>query len=487
MKVARSSDSWQVVSSGEMPWHSLERSPDQNKEELETLLKKLATREGVSREPIHVSLHSRYCVTRVVTGNKEQVQKQLDEIIANSHHYLQFGLGEKLIGQSSTNISESNQYGQVAIIKRGLIESVEKAINFSSLELQSVDGAIPSASRLIGISGLDYETPLLVVWSTGACAEIGISYQGRLQLSYHVADGADVENVAGTISKHMKRLKRFCSRYRSVDGDGELNRALVLADNATSQGLRDRLIDAFEHVYTREDLAESQIKQHLNDAQQLSSPGVVSALGGLLVHLDSDVLPATDIFDNYLASKPRPLFDIIFRDGWMVMAAAAVLLMIVSYSAWIEHRIHVVQDAISLLSIDFASEREQVIALDESRRELREYQRLSEFSQQISERALLRLVAGCLPEDTRIDSLSIDSMDKIILKGVMLQGDRTYEVLTALRDSPLIGEVALESVGKTASFNVSATMFEIHCQLVRKSPKSVERVARVVPTQGRRQ
>ena len=62
-------------------------------------------------------------------------------------HYLQLGLGEKLIGHSRIVLEKSKQYGQVAIIKRGLIETVEKAIQNASLELGSVDGALPCVRR----------------------------------------------------------------------------------------------------------------------------------------------------------------------------------------------------------------------------------------------------------------------------------------------------------------------------------------------------
>jgi hypothetical protein len=478
VKVERNSAGWQVVGSGELPWHSYERTPDPTKPTLATILKHITQNQSISREPIHVSLHSRYCVTRVVTGDLQQVEKQLEEIIANSHHYLQFGLGDKLIGQSNTIINESQQYGQVAIIKRGVFEAVEKALHSNALELGSIDGGMPSLSRLIGLSGLDEVHPILFIWLTEENAEIGISHQGRLQLTYQLGGGCGAEQVAETIRKHMKRLQRFCSRYRSVDGDGSLVQAIVLATENNAAKLRSKLEGvAFEHVYMAQELSVGKLAKNLTDSNHLSSPGIASALGGLLVHLEENTLPTTNILANYVDSKPRTLLDIAMREGWMVLAAAAVLLVVSAYSWYVEHRINHAVYENEIVSMAFESDREKISALDAARSQLEEFKAVRRYSQQVDEDSLIHFVATCLPEDTRIDSLTVDAQGKMILKGAMLHGDKTYEVLKSLRDSPLITEVALESVGKASNFGQTATMFEIHCFFAITPVQSLKKVA----------
>jgi hypothetical protein len=468
VRIERSGDRWCVADTGEIPWHSLDKSDSANEQQLDGVIRQLAHQQGVSREPIHVSLHSRYCVSRVVTGSRQQVEDQLEEISANSQHYLQFGLGEKLIGKSNVQISDSQQYGQVAIIKRGLIETIDKAVSRASLSMTSVDGAMPNICRLVGFAGLD-QRPLLVVWIGKNSAEIGISYQGRLQLTYQLGGDSSVDAVASTICTHLKRLRRFCDRYRSVDSSANLQDALIMAPEGDSQLLRDKLEgSAFERVFTLEDLSASRMRAHLPETPITFSPGAVSALGGLLVQLDKDVLPTTNLLDNYLYLKPRTWTGALLQDGWPPMLTAAILLLIFSANLWLDHKLKKFESETQAFEIDHVTERQSQLELEVARQELRNMQELQRSIWQVPEKELLASVASCLSEDTRVDSLTIDAQAKMVLKGTMVYGDQTYDLLKSLRALPAVVEVALESVSRSSNFGQSSTTFEIHCQLVKE-------------------
>ncbi|MCA9134567.1 MAG: hypothetical protein KDA45_15475, partial [Planctomycetales bacterium] len=340
VKLERQGADWRLASSGELEWHDVSSTPEQCQDELLALLQKLMKQEGIGREPAHVSLHSRLCVTRVTTGNRQQVDEQLAEIIDNSQHYLQLGLGDKLIGHTAVPIDESRQYGQVAIIKRGLIETLENATGQAGLELLAVDGALTSICRLAQLAELD-RSPLLLVWLGASGAEIGISYQGHLQLNYHAGESLTVEQAAETVGKHLKRLRRFCDRYRQVDCHSDLKRVLVLASPHESDALR-MLLQAlqFEQVYTLSDLPGTVLGDHLGHTP-LTAPGVACALGGLLVHHASQTMPTTDVYSQYLRSKPQPLGRVLLRDGWPLLVSAALLLGVLcsgwSLAMWVAH------------------------------------------------------------------------------------------------------------------------------------------------------
>ncbi len=468
VRIARDGDRWRVADAGEIPWHSLDKSENSNEQQLDVVIRQIAVQQGVSREPIHVSLHSRYCVSRVVTGSRQQVEDQLEEISANSQHYLQFGLGEKLIGKSNVQISDSQQYGQVAIIKRGLIETIEKAVQRASLCMTSVDGAMPNICRLLGYANLDQQ-PLLVVWISKNSAEIGISYQGRLQLTYQLGGDSTVDAVASTICTHLKRLRRFCDRYRAVDETSQLQHALIMAPDADSQLLRDKLEgSAFDRVFTLQDLPASRMQVHLPDTPIAFSPGAVSALGGLLAQLDKDVLPPTNLLNNYLASKPRTWTNVLRQDGWPPLVTAAILLLIFSANIWLDQKLKMFENESQAFEIDHVTERKSQIELELARQELRTFQELQQSIWQVPEKDLLSSVASCLSEDARIEMLTIDTQAKMVIKGTMVYGDQTYDLLKSLRALPAVVEVALESVNRSSNFGQSGTNFEIHCQLVKQ-------------------
>jgi hypothetical protein len=462
---------WHIASCGDISWDKLSSSPEQCEGELRDLLKNMVRQEGIQREPLHVSLHNRLCVTRILTGNRDQVEQQLAEVLDNSQHYLQLGLGEKLIGHATIPIDETREYGQVAIIKRGLIETIESASMQAGLALESVDGSLTSVCRLTGVAGLD-KSPLLIVWLGSDGVEIGISYKGRLQLNYHASAGETAQQAAETISRHLKRLRRFCDRYRQVDGGSDLRRVLVLAPASQTSEFERLLTPAgFERIYSARDLQASVQTGELNEDLKFT-PGVACALGGLLVHIEEKVFPATDVYSKYLSAKPRSLLSVVVKDGWPVLVAAACLLAMIGSGWWMQWQIASIDTECLSLNTSFDDERAQLLELDAARGKLNEYQRLDQFVRRPAIRGLVELVAGCLPEDTRLDWMGVDAGGELILKGTMLNGDRTYEVLRTLRDLDVIGEVALESVGRAANFSRTATLFEIHCELTEQATKT---------------
>ncbi|MCA9180175.1 MAG: hypothetical protein KDA51_01950, partial [Planctomycetales bacterium] len=452
------------------PTQNLNANPEEARKGLQELLQKLAKQEGIAREGIHVSLHNRMCITRVVTGNRLQVDEQLAEITDNSQHYLQLGLGEKLIGHSTVPIDESRQHGQVAIIKRGLIATIDEATAHAGLELLSVDGAMTGICRLTGVAGMD-RTPLLLVWLGSTGAEIGISYKGRLQLGYHSRECVDLESTALTIGKHLKRLRRFCDRYRQVEGKSDLRRVLVLGNSENAEQLKGLFAQYdFEQVFTLEDLSHSDLADRLG-GNLLDSGGAASALGGLLVHLEADVLPTTDVFDQYLMGKPQTLSAVIFRDGWPLLVAASILILTLCCGWMMSRQLRLHEAQHIEVASGFESGRVQLQQLDSQRKVLKEYNRLVSQVTRPPLRGLVTHIANCLPADCRLNWCALDSQGGLILKGMMLQGDQTYDILKALAILPEISEVTLESVEKSSSQGRTSTHFEIRCETVQQSPK----------------
>lgn len=488
VKVERKAGDWYVSDCGDVPWSFGNLNAENCEDELQSELQRIVKDLSIHQESAHLSLHGRYCVTRLATGSRKQVDEQLAEIVDNGQHYLQLGLGDKLIGSSIDAIDAQHHYGYVAIMKRGLIEALEDAVGQAGLELEAVDGALTSACRLVGQSGLDAAAPLLLVWLGPDGAEIGISYRGRMQLNYHAGTSGTVEQTAQKVQKHLKRLKRFCDRYRQVDGSAELSRVLVLANPQDAQALQGRLAQLdFEQVFTLGDLSERpEIHQRLQ-MQPIASAGVASALGGLLVHLEEGILPATDLYERYLLSKPRSLASVVFRDCWSSLVAAAVLIAVLVCGWWWRHEIDVLDLEVAMLAETFDEEHDQLAELEASQALLQEYKRLQHTVFQHPIEDIVSAVATCLPADARIDWFGIDSQDRLVLKGTMLDGDRSYEILKALRDLPAIQEVALESVGRSTHFGQSATFFEIHCELAGKLSNSTsDKVASIDATGGSR-
>ncbi len=466
VKVESSGSAWELVDSGHIDLTNADSGLSQHGQ-LRTELPRLARDKSFSRELTHVSLHNRYCITRVVTGDKDQIEEQFQEIEQNSQHYLQLGLGDKLLGTSSIRLEDAHWYGQVAIIKRGLIETIENATKEASLELESVECALSSIARLAGCAGLD-DTPLLIVWPGAGGTEIGISFSGRLQLNYHAGAANTAETTVRVVSKHLKRLRRFCDRYRQVGGSTELRRVLVLADADQTQTLKETLEQLdFDHVYTMSDFHASAIGDTLG-GQQIDSPGALSALGGLLYHMEDKVIPMTDIYRRHLDSKPKSLFRMLVGNGWPIIAASVLFSSVLATNRWLDSQVQDLEIQLADQSDNAGDRQGQLFGLSESREFLSEISRLENALDQVSMQTIIGAIAKCMPDDARLETLAIDGEGRLQIKGTMLHGDRTYELLKALGGLPGVKDVALESVGSAVNFGQKATLFEIHCEIDRK-------------------
>jgi hypothetical protein len=465
----RQADNWRVSGYGDVPWLGHAGTTELQQEDLEATIKQVVHEQGLHREAVHVSLNSRYSVSRVVTGTRSSVHAQFEEITANSQHYLQFGLGEKLIGRSTLSLGDGEYYGQVAIIKHGLLEMVDKSLQRAGLRIDSVDGAMPNLCRLIGQLELDH-APLLLVWITNASAEIGISYRGKLQLSYQLGGESSPQAVAEIIRKHLKRLRRFCDRYRSVDEATQLNHMLVLASGPHAQELRAQLEgSSFESVRSLDWLVSDKLSDRFILGEQLPSPGVVTALAGLLPQLDTDVLAFTDVLEKYVHGKPRTVSSILLVDALPTYLAAMLVCVLFGWSLWLQLQIDDTLQQSQELQLTQAVEREQMLELEQLRMQTRHIRQQHAEWYRPPEHELIVSIAGCLPADTRLESFAIETTGRLILKGTMLNGDRSFELLQTLRQLPAIEEVALESVSKARTFGITNSLFEIHCQLDSKA------------------
>lgn len=456
---------WELVDHAYLPLSSGGALGMENSEQVQALLSKLSAGED-KNTPVHISLHGRYCVSSAISGTPAELVERFQRIESNSHHYLQMGLGQTLIGTAELKLDSAASYGQAALIKRSLIEQIEASVRRCGLNITTIEGGMTGICRLAGYALMDDE-PLLIVWQGRSGCEIGISYQGKMLLHYHAGKSATTAETACTVRRHLKRMRQFCAQH--VGGGDEanyLNRVLVLAGPQHTKMLADKLSGfGFRQILDLSELYATPIAANLGE-EQLGAPGVVAALGGLIAHLEHDQPPIADIYDQYLALKPRTFWQVLVQDGIMVMVAAIVLCVVTATNWWTAYRTSRAQATHDNLAGEYSLQHDQVMQLDDRRRLLHEYTRLAEQCTRTEIEGLLGKVAGCLPDDTRIETLLIDTEHRLVLKGTMLYGDQTYDVLRALRTVPNVGEVSLESVGHASDFGESATQFEIQCELV---------------------
>lgn len=460
-----SASGWTISKCGEIPFEKDNAVANADAKELQEIFERFFKENQLDAELLHLTLHSAYCVTRVTIGEPSHVDRKLDSFRQNSQHYLQMGLGEKVAGEAIDELDPQNRFGYMSIVKSGLIENIEQALAPLEIEMDAIDCGLISVCRLIGRAKLDSDAPLLVIWSGAKASQIGVSFQGRLQLSYQATEARTPAKTAEIVGKHLMRLKRFCNRYRDGGESEPLTNVLLLSESGETDELKGLINElGFAKVFSIEDLIKP-IHFHCDSKEIPKSIGFASALGGMLATAEEGHVAPTDLFSNYLRTKQTNVAQLVFRDFWLSWAAAIVFVAIMGGKWWVSSQLESVDDEIVQLEFQHDEERMQIAELTRASNLHEQYALLESHTEHAQLPTVVLEIAHSLPTEARLESLTLDSNSEIQMKGQSLGGDRSYEIISKLRKLPMMSDVSLVAVDHPSDPRDSSTYFQIKCIL----------------------
>lgn len=428
--------------------------------ELTSVLQALVVRERLQGASVHVALSGDFCVTRVLAGTKEEVHRQLRSLRERCALYLSLGSGDNTIAQAVRPLDAKHDVAWVTVANNDRLRAVVNAFEIAGLKVRSIEHSLVTVARMLGKLGYDRDEPALLLDLTQRGVDVGISYQGQLLLDYRPGGLATKEHVAGILVKHLKRLQRFCHRrFRFVTG--RLHKVFLCGDAEDVDLVRQQFACqgtlAVNVLDPRQLLAEADCSgadaiqiQHTACATLLlaQSEGVVSS-------------PVPDFMRDWSSQAEEPCWPALIRLCWPIAATLLVALFVTAGAVYQRIRVHQLAQALKEFDGSHQQFRRLQAELSAARLKTEHLARIDRRLFRPSWPALLAALGRSLPQGVWLEKVSVDGEGHVQISGPSRSQDGVFEFVKALKQQPLLTDVALEGTQPAGFLDDSAIRFEI--------------------------
>nr|WP_233215676.1 hypothetical protein [Rhodopirellula bahusiensis] len=438
--------------------------------EMVEALAKLKQRHQIGDSPVAVSLSGDFCVTRISVGTVEDVDRDLAALAGRIPRYLQLGPGGKVTGHTRETIGPGMEHALTAVGNRVRLQNLYEVFRMCDVEIAWVEPSLVSLSRLVGWLGLDNHAPVLIADSFGRSWEVGISFQGRLLLDYRPAAARDGSEFADAIDHHLERLQRFCQRHRGMS-DHRLDQLFVGGGVDKVTPVVRRFANDSKLSVSAIDLTTAAWKIERNkvdsgadeDATVCEVPvaetDTVAVMAAVLPLITNPELPKTDLLQEIRRDRGKSLVRRIASTYWPVAAAMVLLMSGFALVANERSRSDRQSQQRDFVETQMRQTQVRMSGVQEMREFVTHLQTIESktFSPHVNQ--IVTQMAQCLPAQTRLRSMVLDSERHIHLEGWTAQENDIYDVISYVRRVPEINQVAL--LGTNASADDDGLVFQI--------------------------
>jgi hypothetical protein len=430
---------------------------------LTTTLTGLAKNHALHKRDVRLCLDDALCVTRVVTGDREAVERELEAIQSRSQLYLSLGLGEKLTGNLREITDGQTEYALTSIVNQRTIQTIYNAIAAARIKLEAIEPVTLSITRGVGLIGADQDQPVLFVSVEANRCDLAIARSGRLMLSYRISGVREPKAIADLVLSHMTRLRRFCQRVRSQEGN-VLEHVYVFGDTDLAHPLSMMLDESPDRIR----VAKLDVPRELETVAQSNVPEEVGlALWAACQWNEgrSDLLPAPDLLEQLLALQKKSVSERLIANFYPSAIAGCLILLVSIFFFRDRNELVTLQEQRVAVSERASDIELQLAQWDEKRLVVEGYQRLIKLNKNIRFDELVTTLAPCLPPNTRLETLTFNDDKTLSMRGTMIASDQTYEMLSTIKKIPMISQVSLESVNAVGESRDNQLQFDVRCNL----------------------
>lgn len=433
---------------------------EQGQAELKAAVAKLGAEEKLQGVPIHLALSSDFCVTRVISGESEQVRRELSQVLERSQVYLSLGVGSKIAAVTESAIDARRRHAWVSVANRQIIETIYEAFDAARLNLVRIEHTVAALSRVVQATGDDADTPVIVIDVCDNGVDVAISHRGNLLLDYRPS-GTNARECVGTIvGRHTKRLQRYIDRLLR-GSSAPIGKICVCGESEDMERV-------CWNVIQQSDLPVRELRPACLpcdwelDAAAAEDSSLTADLGMLLEQTSGDL---TNEYPNLLEplrdTMRRPVAKTLLKIGWPVVATLvmSVLLALTSVvqgfrSGSLERELAAVeQDTSEVEDIRFAlmSVQAEIESLEQMRKGLT----LAPWSR------MMTRVGHCLPSGVWLNEFRVTERGDLELTGTSHSEDAVFVFVEHLRTVPDLAGVSLESTQQTVRRSGPALRFSV--------------------------
>jgi Tfp pilus assembly protein PilN len=447
-----------------MTWRHEGASPatEAGRRELGAALKTFVTEEKLTGAEIGLTLSGDFCVTRVMSGATEDVDRELSELEERSALYLTLGAGPKVCASSVRQLDARHRHALVAVSSRRVLDGVAEAAAAAGLSVATIEPSLVAVSRCLGHMGLDHEQPALIVNLSENGADLGISYQGQVLLDYRPGGIVAAGDVSKIILDHLARLQRYCQRRANLP-DHTIQQVFLCGPVADVMTVRFGL----EHdgrLIVRE-LEPTQVEPAWKFADFPTSE-LCAAAGGCL----REIVPQPKRIAPNLARRVRvtqrgALLPALLRAAWPIAAGIAVALATLGLVVFEQLRVDQQEAELLRLGGERSKATQLHTRMEGAQAKLRHLRSVEGALPVRPWHELLETIGHCMPEDIWLENVASQGEMRITVAGASYSDEGIYEFVRWLKQAPGFRDVALEQAQPTSTAGGPAIRFDLNCDL----------------------
>lgn len=433
---------------------------EQGQAELRAAVTRLAVEEKLQGVPIHLALSGDFCVTRVISGESEQVRREVRQVVDRSQVYLSLGVGSKVTAVTESAIDARRRHAWITVANRRIVEIVYEAFEAARLNLVRIEHTVAALSRVVQATGDDADAPVLVVDVCDNGVDVAIAHRGHLLLDYRPS-GTNARECVGTIvGRHTKRLQRYIDRLLR-GSSAALAKICICGESEDMERVCWNVVQQSD-LPVRELTPACLPREWELDEEAASDSSLTANLGMLLEQTSGDVVNEyPNLLDPLRETMRGPIVGTLVKAGWPVVATLVMSLLLTVASV-------VQQFRAGSLERELAGIEDESVELDNTRLQLTAVQ--MEIDSLETMRRQLRLapwsdmmtrIGQCLPGGVWLNEFRCQGQTGLTISGTSFSEDAVFEFVDHLRTVPDLANVSLESTQRTTEHSGPALKFTV--------------------------
>lgn len=431
-----------------------------DREALANSLRKTTQDEKLVNVPLHVVLSGDFCVTRIVSGSNDDVQRELAELQHRSGFYLSLGNGSKTFSESVLALDAKRSHGAFTVTNESFLSQVLDVVEEANFQVLTATHSLVALARAVGKTGVDATSPALIVELTKRGLDLGVSYCGRLMLDYRPGGQGDFRQRADVVLQHLGRIQRHCARQ--IPGNAaRIERVVISGDGPEVEELR----SYFEQTgkLRAEVFDPASVFPQWNMSEAGTQESWLAPMLGALVDRDDHNASkdSPDLMVPIRLLKREPLIPGLIRHAWPI--AAVILLTFGVLGIGLNK-----QAAVASVEAEASQAKKNAELISVQRIQLAQLDTKIKSLKVIGERVarpqwqdFLVEIGSCFPDGMWLEEVRVERDGTISLSGPTFSENSVYELIENLKGVPTLANVALEGTRSAKLQSGPVTLFDI--------------------------
>jgi Tfp pilus assembly PilM family ATPase len=415
-------------------------------------------------------------VLRHFVGSDDLVRAELQQATERSISYVQFGLGDRLIGEHLHRMVDGRTHALLSVSAATTIDPLVKTLEQIGLRVKVIEPALVALTRMAFVTNQLNSKVALLVSVNADGIDIGVVSDGHLLFSRRPASvaglGSESQPPERVFSLPAELEKTSRHYVRSFGAPEEVRHVIMCGPEDLVGPHAGALADSrdFQAELLRIDAAATTALAVPSDGLAAKEPYAVAlgAAAGLVSECSRVVGPN-------LASEPeaqrRPLLETVFRSLlWPTLTALVIWGAVYFAQGYLEGtlvRLRIEVEHPSPVETTYRELQMETIQTEQRAACLRE---LVQTLQDRGWKELLETVRTCVPDQLWLTHVRLPAERQLTIEGAAYDESLVYQFRKDLEGAPLFDSATIITTASNRYGNAVVTEFSLECAVISSLP-----------------